>query len=92
MMICRKDLWNQYCEWLFPILFELEKEIDILQYNGYQQRVFGFLAERLLNIWVRHQKLKVCHIFIVERERNLGFFWKLIYRTARVASYKIQMV
>lgn len=92
MLICRRNLLDQYCRWLFPILFELEKQIDLSEYNAYQSRVFGFLAERLLNVWVLHQKLKVCHIFIVEKERQLDLFWKFIYRFVRVATYRLQMI
>lgn len=56
MMICHKDLLNKYCTWLFDILFKLEKKLDIKKYDIYQKRVFGFLAERLLNIFVEHHK------------------------------------
>ncbi len=51
MFIMRKDLFNNYCSWLFDILEKSEKYIKISE-NSYQKRVFGFLAERLLNIYV----------------------------------------
>lgn len=59
MMITRKKLFDQYCEWLFSILFKLEKAIDITKYDAYNQRMYGFVSERLLNVWVHHQRLKV---------------------------------
>ena len=46
-------------EWLFNILSRLEKQIDISGYSEYNQRVYGFLAERLLNVWVEKNKLKI---------------------------------
>ena len=52
MCIMRKDLLNDYCTWLFDILFEVEKRLDISQYSAYDARVFGFISERLLDIWV----------------------------------------
>ncbi|WXL27261.1 DUF4422 domain-containing protein [Ectopseudomonas mendocina] len=52
MFFMRADLFNSYCSWLFSILFELEKRIPYKSYGAYQGRVFGFLAERLLNVWV----------------------------------------
>ena len=39
-----------YCEWLFKVLFEVERRTDISSYSAYQQRLYGFLAERLLNV------------------------------------------
>ena len=59
MFISNKELANQYCEWLFSILFELGDIIDISNYDSYQQRVFGFLSERLMNVWIEHKNLKI---------------------------------
>ncbi|MGX3067253.1 DUF4422 domain-containing protein, partial [Ursidibacter arcticus] len=42
MFVMNKENTQAYCEWLFPILFELEKKIDITSYDIYQKRVFGF--------------------------------------------------
>lgn len=61
MMICKKDLFDEYCNWLFPILFEAEKKINISPYL-YQQRVFGFMAERLLNYFCYQKNLKVKYL------------------------------
>ena len=63
MLICRKELFDQYMEWMFSILFKLEKEIDISSYDAYGKRVFGFLSERLFNIWLH----KNSDLRIVER-------------------------
>lgn len=55
VIICRKELFDKYCEFLFPILFEVEKKIDWNSdfYNdGYQIRALGFLAERMLRAWL----------------------------------------
>lgn len=68
MMISNKAIYDAYCEWLFPILFEMEKQIDLSQYNSYNQRMFGFVSERLLNIWVHHQHLKVKELPIYNSE------------------------
>lgn len=59
MFIGRYDFVDKYCTWLFDILFEAERRIDITQYSDYQKRVFGFLAERLFNVYVKHNNLKV---------------------------------
>lgn len=52
MFVMNKALFDEYCTWLFDILFTLEKRIDITNYDKYNARVFGFLSERLFNIWL----------------------------------------
>lgn len=62
MFIGQKDLLDVYFEWLFQILDALEKEIDLSVYNDYNKRMYGFVAERLINIWIHHNNLKVKEI------------------------------
>lgn len=57
MFIANKEFYENYCKWLFDILFEVEKRVKVSQYP-YQQRVFGFMSERLLNIYIKHNNLK----------------------------------
>lgn len=52
MFLMKKDIFDGYCQWLFPILFQVEHEIDISSYSQYDKRVFGFLSERLLDIYL----------------------------------------
>jgi hypothetical protein len=47
-----KPLFDAYCAWLFDILFELEKRLDISTYSDYDKRVFGFVSERLLDVYL----------------------------------------
>ncbi len=58
MIITSSSIFNQYCKWLFDIIFEIENRIDIIKYDNYQKRIFGFLAERLQNLYVEHNKFK----------------------------------
>ncbi|TMV09056.1 DUF4422 domain-containing protein [Ruegeria sediminis] len=50
--VMKRSLFREYCEWLFKILFEAEKKIDVSCYDEYQKRVWGFLAERLTMTFV----------------------------------------
>lgn len=52
MVIMRKGDFDQYCTWLFNILGEAEKRIDISDYTPEEKRIFGYMSEILLNLWV----------------------------------------
>ena len=52
MFVMKQSLLDAYCEWLFGILFELEGRLDISAYSQNDARVFGFVAERLLDVWL----------------------------------------
>lgn len=70
MFVMKTANFNRYMEWLFPILFALEHKIDISNYDEYQSRVFGFLSERLFNVWLtkNHMKTKALPIVNLEGE------------------------
>lgn len=68
MFVMRRDLLNQYCEWLFDILFELERRLDISSYTPYDQRVFGFIAERLLDVWIEKNRHPYTELPVVNME------------------------
>lgn len=55
MMIMRRDLLDEYCSWLFPILFQLEKSVETKNLSPYQGRFYGRVSEILLNVWLAHK-------------------------------------
>ncbi len=59
MMVCGKQLYDQYCAWLFDILFEVQRRIDTTGYDHYRKRVYGFLSEFLLTVWIEKNGLHV---------------------------------
>lgn len=46
-IMCKK-LFQDYCNWLFPILEEFDRRADTSSYSPQELRVDGYLAERLL--------------------------------------------
>ena len=67
MFVMKRPQFDAYCTWLFDILFELERRLDISSYSPYDARVFGFVSERLLDVWiatngVRFAELPVLHL------------------------------
>lgn len=59
LMVTSRGIFQKYAKWLFDILFEVEKRIDISEYDLYNQRVFGFLSEQMLKIWLDKNCLHV---------------------------------
>lgn len=70
LFVTKRDKFNKYCEWLFSILFEFEKTNNIGKYNcEYNKRVYGFLAERLLNVFLHYNSLKIKQLPAINIEK-----------------------
>lgn len=54
--IMKKAVFLDYSKWLFDILFEFEKRINMQAYSMHMLREPAHLAERLLGIYVYHLK------------------------------------
>ena len=68
MFVTKREIFEKYCEWLFSILFELEKVTDISKYDAYQARIYGFLSERLFNVWLNKQNYKIVEVDVLMLE------------------------
>lgn len=53
MMIMSDDKLDEYCSWLFPILFKLQRRIDPSQYDPFNARYPGRISEMLLDVWLK---------------------------------------
>jgi hypothetical protein len=52
MMILKREHLDAYCRWLFDLLFELEKRVDVTAYDAFHARFFGRISELLLDVWL----------------------------------------
>lgn len=59
IFIMKKDAFYNYCDWLFPLLEEFDRRTNISGYSLPEQRVNGYLAERLLGIYMTFWKDKL---------------------------------
>lgn len=60
IMVTSKKLFDEYCQWLFNIFFEVARRIELeTGEDAYHKRVFGFISEFLLLVWVKVKQLKV---------------------------------
>ncbi len=77
MFVMKCKDFDRYMEWLFTLMPIMEEKIDISDYDAYQARVFGFLSERLFNVWLVKNQLKTKSIPVVNLEGE-NFFLKAI--------------
>ena len=58
MLICKKDIFDRYCSWLFPLILPI---VDIFIHedvnNTIEKRLLGFIFERLLTYWISKEYL-----------------------------------
>lgn len=62
MFVMKKELFDEYASWLFDILTQVEKQIDISEYSVQEARVFGYLAERLMDVWILTNHFKYTEV------------------------------
>lgn len=58
MFVAKKEIFFEYCEWIFDILFKVDKQTDYTNDTVGQRRACGFLAERLTGIFFYELMLK----------------------------------
>lgn len=58
MFITKSNIFNDYMEWIFNIFFHMAEKIT-LPTDPYQYRVYAYLAERLINLYIIHKELNV---------------------------------
>ena len=78
MFIMKSDLFDKYCNWLFAILSEMEKQIN-------RFRVLGAMGEFLLDVFIKTNGLKIKEMPLVELEKP-PFFKKIGDRINRMVN------
>lgn len=78
MFIMKYELFIKYCDFLFPILFKAEEKL------GETDRLYGYLAERLLDVFLEKNNYSFIETKVIETEktdwiRKIGMFLKRKY-------------
>lgn len=81
MFIISYDNYCNYCQWLFDLLFTLEKETDLTDYTPAEARIYGYLSEILLNVWVKKNKFKVKYCDIIQSDISSILQMKLFIKS-----------
>lgn len=52
MFIMKREAFDSYCKFVFSVLKRLEDKIDISDYSVQEARVFGYISELLMDVWL----------------------------------------
>lgn len=64
MFITHWKHFNAYSEWLFDILFEVERRVPPID-DPIQSRIYGYMSERLINVFCEYHHLKIKNIPLI---------------------------
>ena len=84
MFITHWKHFEAYSEWLFDILFEVERRVPPID-DPIQSRIYGYMSERLINVFCEYYHLHIKHIPLIMplddtyRGLNIGN-WHATYR------------
>ena len=69
MFIMKKEILNEYCKWLFDILFELEKRVDVSKFDNFHARFYGRISELLLDVWINKNNFKYEEVKVIDMQK-----------------------
>lgn len=69
MFVMHRDVFDSYCEWLFDILFELEKRVDMTGLDDFHARFFGRVSELLTDVFIYTNNISFCEYPFVYAEK-----------------------
>lgn len=88
MFIMSKKKCNEYCQWLFPILEELEQRVELEDYDPFQARLFGRVSELLMDVWIEKNGYKYQEVPVICMERVNWFRKGISFLKAKFSGKK----
>lgn len=86
MFIANHEIFNDYASWLFTILETVENHIDLSGRSLSQIRLYGYLGELLLNVYLYHNKYSVAYSYM-DWFREYGLRDKIQFYKSRSKLY-----
>ena len=62
IMIAKAAIFDEYTNWVIDVLREVEQRIDISSYSQSEQRIFGYISELLVDVWVTQNNIRYCEL------------------------------
>lgn len=80
IFLMRRHLLERYCTWLFPLLARYDEQKKVEGYSPQALRVDGYLAERLLGVFLTRQQKNVSIAYVPRIHfasmEGLSTYWK----------------
>ena len=70
MFVMKKKFAEAYCEWLFGVLALVENKLNASQSSLCQERIYGYIGERLLDVWIEQNQVDYCEQPVVNLENQ----------------------
>lgn len=70
MFIMKRELLDQYCAWMFPIMFACDCQIDVTGYSRMEARAVGYFREFMLDIWLEKNRIPYKEIPVMFMEKQ----------------------
>lgn len=82
MFVMKKEMFDAYCAWMFPILLEVDRKINVSGYTQREARIIGDYGEFMLDIWIEKNGIpyKEVNVMFMEKQNWLSkggeFLWR----------------
>lgn len=70
MFVMKRDLFDKYCEWLFPIILEADKRINVDGYDRMQARAVAYYGEFMLDVWMAKNNISYKEVDVIFMEKQ----------------------
>lgn len=70
MFVMKKEILNEYLEWMFDILSKLENKVDASKYDSFHARFYGRVSELLLDVWINTKGYNYKEVGVMNIEKN----------------------
>ena len=90
MLVMRKDILDAYLTWLFPILQQVEEQLDVANMSAFHARAIGRLSELLLDTWLDVTATPYVEVPVQNMERTNWLKKGTSFLAAKFAGKKYQ--
>ena len=82
MIIAKDKVFSAYSEWLFDVLGEVEKRVDISGYSVSEARIFGYISELLMDVWIEQNQIDYVElpVMFMGNQNMVKKIWMFVVR------------